>query len=102
MNLSSIVLLLFSSCATSASIPTDKTFSSEGKPFRFESLTQRENSVWGFDFLADGRMIFTERSGAIGILDLKTKTVKLVEGAPKVWAEGQGGMLDVHRFGLQD
>jgi len=40
-------------------------------------------------------MIFTERSGAIGILDLKTKTVKLVEGAPKVWAEGQGGMLDV-------
>ncbi len=88
-----ILLFFTSSCA--ASIPTDKSFTSEGKTFRFELLAERSNSVWGFDFLKDGRMIFTERAGAIGILDLKTKAVKMVEGAPKVWAEGQGGMLDI-------
>lgn len=62
---------------------------------RVENLTQREDSVWGFDFLPDGRLLFTERGGAFQAYDPRTKKVTAISGAPKVFAEGQGGLLDV-------
>ncbi len=68
---------------------------SEGQPFTFEVLTEQKDVIWGFDFLPDGRVIFTERKGAIKILDPKTKAVTVVSGAPAVWANGQGGLLDI-------
>jgi glucose/arabinose dehydrogenase len=58
-------------------------------------LARRSDVVWGFDFLPDGRVIFTERGGRLGIFDPKTKEVSDVDGAPAVWAHGQGGLLDV-------
>lgn len=63
--------------------------------FKFEVLQQQNDVVWGFDFLDSNRIIFTERSGALRILDLKNKKVTNVAGAPKVWVKGQGGLLDV-------
>lgn len=60
-----------------------------------EILMDRSDVVWGFDFLEDGKVLFTEREGFLGILDPKTGKVEEVEGAPKVWANGQGGLLDV-------
>ncbi|MEK6554722.1 MAG: PQQ-dependent sugar dehydrogenase [Bdellovibrionota bacterium] len=75
----------------------NKTYTSEGQKFKYELLKQLGDSavIWGFDFLSDSEIIFTERSGAIKILNLKDKSVVEVRGAPKVWAKGQGGMLDV-------
>lgn len=60
-----------------------------------EVLTRRPGVVWGFDFLPDGRIVFTERKGRLGVYDPKTKEVSAVAGAPAVWARGQGGLLDV-------
>jgi glucose/arabinose dehydrogenase len=39
--------------------------------------------------------VFTERNGFLGVFDPKSGAVREVEGAPKVWAKGQGGLLDV-------
>lgn len=50
---------------------------------------------WGMDFLPDGRLIFTEKMGAIKILDLKTKKEVKVSGVPKIKVAGQGGLLDI-------
>ncbi len=58
-------------------------------------LVQRDDVVWGFDFLPDGRVVFTERGGRVGLLDPKTGKVAVVKGAPAVWEKGQGGLLDV-------
>jgi glucose/arabinose dehydrogenase len=41
-------------------------------------------------------MIFTERSGKLRYLNLKTMKSHEISGAPKVWASGQGGLLDVY------
>lgn len=70
-------------------------YESAGQKFRIDELVHRKEVIWGFDFLPDGRILFTERNGAIQILDPQTKKVTAVPGAPKVWAKGQGGMLDV-------
>lgn len=72
-----------------------KVYESEGQRFQMETLTQQKDVIWGFDFLSDGRIIFTERSGALKIFDPKTTAVSVIKGSPKVWAHGQGGLLDV-------
>jgi glucose/arabinose dehydrogenase len=73
----------------------EKVYESEGQKFQVETLTQQSDVIWGFDFLSDGRMIFTERGGVIKILDPKTKAATPVKGAPSVWVHGQGGLLDI-------
>ncbi len=50
---------------------------------------------WGMQFLPDGRVILTERPGAIRIVDKSGKVSKPLSGAPQVVAQGQGGMLDI-------
>ncbi|WP_413288960.1 PQQ-dependent sugar dehydrogenase [Bdellovibrio sp. HCB337] len=72
-----------------------KSYQSEGQNFEFQTLTQQKDTVWGFDFLPDGKIIFTERSGVLKIFDPKTKATQVIKGTPQVWASGQGGLLDV-------
>jgi glucose/arabinose dehydrogenase len=64
-----------------------------------EILMKRSEVVWGFDFLPDGKVVFTERAGFLGVLDPATGKVQELKGAPKVWAKGQGGLLDVKAHG---
>lgn len=63
--------------------------------FEVETLAKTTDVIWGFDFLPDGRIILTERRGRLALWDPKTRELSAVEGAPKVWAHGQGGLLDV-------
>lgn len=56
--------------------------------------------VWAMEFLSDSKIIFTERSGKIKILDLSSKKVIEVSGAPRVYARGQGGLLDIKKHPL--
>lgn len=62
---------------------------------KFELLYKINDSIWGMDFLPDGRMIFTAREGKMFLFDVKTKVATEVKGVPKVYASGQGGLLDV-------
>lgn len=62
---------------------------------KFETLLQREDVIWGFDFLPDGKVVLTERGGKLLIFDPKLKTATLVKGLPKIYSAGQAGLLDV-------
>lgn len=86
------LLLFISSYDTSAS---EKIYVSGGEKFQFEVLTQQKDVVWGFDFLNDDQLIFTERNGTLRLLNIKTRIVTEIKGAPTVKASGQGGLLDV-------
>ena len=86
------------STAHAADLPkkdSNGAYISREAKFKFEILVQQQDVVWGFDFLNDKQIIFTERGGALRILDLESKKVTDVAGAPKVWVKGQGGLLDV-------
>jgi glucose/arabinose dehydrogenase len=50
---------------------------------------------FGFTFLPDGRYLITERPGRLRIAAADGTLSAPVAGAPKVDAEGQGGLLDV-------
>lgn len=84
------LILLLISCSAFA-----KDYKSGNVKFGVETLISREDVVWGFDFLPDGKVIFTERGGVMAILDPKTKTAYPLKNVPKVHSAGQAGLLDV-------
>src|ERR1700741_4892804 len=49
---------------------------------------------WSLAFLPDGRMLVTERPGRLNLIGRDFKRSN-VEGVPRVYASGQGGLLEV-------
>ena len=50
---------------------------------------------WALQFLPDGRMLVTERPGRLRIVGKDGKLSAPIAGVPKVFASGQGGLLDL-------
>ncbi len=75
--------------------PNGKVIKSQKATFKVETLAKGFNQPWGLGFLPDGRIIFTERSGALRFLDKSGKVSAPVKGTPKVFERQDGGMLDV-------
>ncbi len=50
---------------------------------------------WGMTFLPDGRLLVTEKSGQLRIVNQDGQVSEPVKGAPEVNDSGQGGLLDV-------
>ncbi|WP_200627133.1 PQQ-dependent sugar dehydrogenase [Pseudomonas sp. LAM2023] len=51
---------------------------------------------WALAFLPGGKdMLVTERAGNLRLVNAEGKVGAPISGVPKVWAEGQGGLLDV-------
>ncbi len=62
-------------------------------PLRIDAVVSGLDEPWGFGFLPDGAVLVTERGGRLSrIVDGKASPVR---GVPKVYASGQGGLLDV-------
>lgn len=80
---------------TSLSAKEAKIYESEGQKFTVEDLLTREDVIWGFDFLPEGQIVFTERSGKMFLFQPSDKKLVELSGLPKVYAAGQGGLLDV-------
>ncbi|UVO55511.1 PQQ-dependent sugar dehydrogenase [Sphingomonas sp. SUN039] len=53
------------------------------------------DSPWAMTFLPDGRMLVTEKGGALKLVGADGKTGAVVRGAPAVDSGGQGGLMDV-------
>ncbi|HXH76217.1 MAG TPA: PQQ-dependent sugar dehydrogenase [Bacteriovoracaceae bacterium] len=91
MKLSILVFFFFNAWA----FAQQTHYTSEGQKFAFEEVLKRKEVIWGLDFLPGKQFIFTERSGKMFLYDESTKKVTEVTGVPKVYAVGQGGLLDV-------
>jgi len=60
------------------------------------TLNASLSSPWGLAFLPDGRMLVTQKGGAMRILSNDGKSIlATVSGVPAVASSGQGGLLDV-------
>lgn len=60
-----------------------------------EDVVEGLGIPWGMAFLPDGRLLITERSGTVRIVEDGELREEPLSGAPEVVAEGQGGMLDL-------
>lgn len=70
-------------------------YSSTSEPFSVEVVAEDLGIVWGMVFINNEELLFTEREGFIKILNIKTGAIASVSEAPKVYAKGQGGLLDI-------
>lgn len=71
-----------------------KTKSQAGE-VEVQNITGGLTHPWALAFLPDGRILVTERPGQVRILDKNNKLSAPIVGVPKVFNEGQGGLLDV-------
>src|SRR5919201_994132 len=62
--------------------------------YRVVKLVEGLDHPWSLAFLPDGRMLVTERPGRLNLLGRDFKRTQ-IEGVPRVYASGQGGLLEV-------
>src|SRR5690606_3163028 len=63
--------------------------SSEEHSFVIETVAENLETPWAIDFLPDGRMLFTEKSGALRVVVNDVLQDQPVHGTPKVRDAGQ-------------
>lgn len=66
----------------------------QGTKFEVVTVVEGLSTPWSLKFFSDGRALITERSGNLRIWD-NGRLSAPIAGTPKVWAHGQGGLLDV-------
>jgi glucose/arabinose dehydrogenase len=60
------------------------------------TLLSNQEIIWGFDFLPNGNILFTQKTGSLRLFDTTTQSNTLISGLPtNISAAGQGGLLDV-------
>lgn len=67
----------------------------QGGALKVETIESGFRNPWGLAFLPDGRMLVTERPGRLRVIALDGSVSEALKGLPAVFAEGQGGLLDV-------
>lgn len=67
-----------------------------GTDYEVETVAEGLESPWGMAFLpGDGRLLVTERTGRLLLVDRESGETEEIAGVPEVAAVGQAGLLDV-------
>jgi len=75
--------------------PRSPTPKSVDAPVQVETVARGLERPWALAFLPDGRLLVTERSGRLRVVDQNGRVSAPLAGVPEVQASGQGGLLDV-------
>jgi glucose/arabinose dehydrogenase len=94
VGLPAIGLILAALAAPRPGAAAERVVSTETGPVRVETIVEGLEHPWGLTFLPDGRMLVTERTGGLRVVDGGALSAPLT-GLPEVMASGQGGLLDV-------
>jgi len=74
----------------------EQTFKSELGDLSVTEIAKGLAHPWALAFLPDKQgMLVTERPGDLRVVSYDGKLSKPISGVPQVWAQGQGGLLDV-------
>jgi aldose sugar dehydrogenase len=74
---------------------TGVVIESEKQRFGIDTVASGLNNPWGMVFLPDNRILVTERAGDIRVIAEGSLTEDRIQGVPSVYAQGQGGLLDI-------
>jgi glucose/arabinose dehydrogenase len=89
------VLLTLGCAAATAPVPPGDPIVSKQATFNVELVLDGLNSPWSVAFLPGGDMLITERPGRLLLVSGGKLEPEPVGGVPEVYAQGQGGLLDV-------
>jgi glucose/arabinose dehydrogenase len=84
--------LTISACSSGADAPAKSIVVGQ---LKVTTVADALDQPWGMAFLPDGRLLVTERPGRLLIIDLNGQKSAPLSGVPRVFARGQGGLLDV-------
>ncbi|WP_342622721.1 PQQ-dependent sugar dehydrogenase [Pseudomonas alkylphenolica] len=74
----------------------ERSFKSEEGSVKVSTLAEGLSHPWALAFLPEGKgILVTERAGNLRIVSAEGKVGAPLGGVPEVWAQGQGGLLDV-------
>jgi aldose sugar dehydrogenase len=93
LTFTSLALLVATSALAQA--PRSPTPKPVEAPIRATTVAKGLEHPWGLAFLPNGRMLVTERPGRIRLIERDGRLSEPLGGVPKVFASGQGGLLDV-------
>ena len=62
---------------------------------KLEKITPKISNLWGIAIINKDEILVTQRSGNLYRLNVFNKSISKIEGAPKVYNSGQGGLLDI-------
>ncbi len=82
-------LLVSFLCSCNSEKPDAKQYTG----FKVDTLVTGLSVPWAMAFLPSGEILFTERGGELK--KLSGKKLSSISGTPKVFASGQGGLLDI-------
>ncbi len=91
--MSRVYLLCFAMLFGGQAFGQSVTDSSEHYQLTAELFAEGFDSPWGMAFLPNGHMLVTERAGRL--YRIGDGKITEVSGTPEVWANGQGGLLDI-------
>jgi len=94
-----VAVVFLTACnATSESEPkegAEQDQNMENPELTMDTITNEIDVPWGMDWLPDGDMLITARSGDLWIFSNGSLADEPIAGVPEVWARSQGGLLDV-------
>ncbi|HVG23428.1 MAG TPA: PQQ-dependent sugar dehydrogenase, partial [Thermoanaerobaculia bacterium] len=90
-----LALLLAAATLTAQNAPHSVTPASKAAPGTVTTYAKGLEHPWALAFLPDGRLLVTERPGRLRIVDRNGRVSQPLGGVPRVFAQGQGGLLDV-------
>ncbi len=70
-------------------------FANEEMNITVDKISSNMGIVWGMVFIDENRILFTQKRGRFGILNLKTKKIKYIDANLDIYNKGQAGLLDV-------
>jgi glucose/arabinose dehydrogenase len=74
--------------------PQSAVFAHASLSVKLDTIASGLKNPWGITLLPEGDYLVTDRNGNFYRID-KNRQKTLIEGTPKVLAQGQGGLLDV-------
>ena len=83
------------------SLPAHAELAASGEPpaakqaWRAVTVAEGVRQPWGIAWLGDGRALVTSKEGSLHILNGQKFDEVALEGMPKVFTGGQGGLLDI-------
>lgn len=67
----------------------------DGEDMGYELVTDALSNPWGMAFLPDGKILVTEKTGSIVLIENDEVINANVQGGPESKTQGQGGLLDI-------
>lgn len=90
-----LTLLMFLTGPIALANSQNQIFKTEKASIKVEVIANDLEHPWGITMLPNGKILVTERSGTLKLINPENAKIQEVQGVPRVRDIGQGGLLDI-------